>query len=138
MPQGRRGEGYMSQKIGRQGKRQQRWHEKRTPARLKGLPSIAFLGQEGEQKAEGGKEQLRSVIEGGNTPHTSPSITPLPLPHPSVPLVSINETAFSFRKETAILAVAGPETPHHQRILKGSCKGSLFSCFSCHHPLHPP
>lgn len=62
------------------GKRQQRWDEKRTPARREELPNIAFLGQEGEQKAEGGKERLRSVIaRGKHSPYIPPGrATPPP------------------------------------------------------------
>lgn len=108
------------------GKRQRRWDEKRTPAWCEGLPDFAFLGQEGEQKAEGGKERLRSVIASGKCSPYIPPAAPLPLPHPPAPLVSINETAFSLQKEIATPAVAGPETPHHQRILMESCKGTHF------------
>lgn len=61
-----------------------------------------------------------------NTPHTSPLAVPVPLPHPPAPLVSISETAFGLQKEIATPPVAGPETPHHQRILMESCKGARF------------
>lgn len=88
------------------------WHE--------GLPNIAFLGQEGEQKAEGGIQRLRSVIPRGKHSPSIPAAAPLHLPHPPAPLVSINETAFSLREEITTSVVAGPETHHHQRIFMES------------------
>lgn len=86
-----------------------------------------ITGPEGGQKVEGGKEHLRSAISRENSlPVKPPGHNAPPLPNPLVPLVSINETAFSLQKETATPAVASLEIPHHQRILKESCKGACF------------
>lgn len=93
---------------------------------VKDYPILHSWARKENRKQREGKSGSDRLSEGGNTPRTSPPAVPLPLPHPPVPLVSINETAFSLQKEITTPVVAGPETPHHQRILTESCKGACF------------
>lgn len=83
--------------MGWLGETEQRWDEKRTPAWCEGLPRIAFLGQEGEQKAEGGRERAAQISyrKGETLPVHPPGRTTPPSTRPPEPLVSINTTACS-------------------------------------------